>query len=609
MAMKPGSGGKGEDVIIPSVASRAGCTTGRAWYLTLLASLALGAAIPSPVSAQIPGPALNAVARPPPGSPIERLGPRQLPGVSPGGLNLSPIDEGNVPNIPVAVRRAELVGATLFNAELQPELNSVVGPATSLVQLNNVRLDILRYYRSRGYALTSVALSIDRTNGVVRYTVTEGHIAAVKLDGDIGPAGAMVLKFLNRLTEYPAIDTATLERYLLLAQDVPGVSISTVLEPSKDEPGALILVAQVGLKRFSGQVALDNRAYVLTGPIEGLGVLDVNGLTSWGDKTEFSFFHSFPNSQNFGQVSEEWFIGASGLKMKIYFGLGNDLPTGSLAALGYSGFTTIFGGQLSYPVIRSRQQNLNVYGSFDALDSTVDTTSSGVTSRASTDNIRALRIGEDYIISDLLLGNTRPATNQVSTRISQGLEFLGGYHGPSVIPETARLGEQHNFIAIKFELNRTQTLFVPWEGASVAVMGLFTGQWTPNVLPPAEQFYLGGSRFTRGYYSGQVPGDKALAATGELQLNTTIDLSWLGSRADVASQFYAFYDWGEVWSNNRSFEVNTIPLRSTGLGVRMQITNYVEVDLEGVYRDTLRPPPLTSDLSRAAFYWRVVGRF
>jgi hemolysin activation/secretion protein len=608
MAMKPGSGGKGKDLNIPSVASRAGGTTGQAWYFAWLALLTLVATTPGPAVAQVPS--LNSVPLPPPGSPIERVAPRQLPGVSPGGLNLAPVEEGAVPNVAIAVRRVELLGATLFNAELQGELNGLTGPAVSLVQLNNVRLDILRYYRSRGYALTSVALAIDRPNGVVRYTVTEGHIAAVKLDGDIGPAGAMVLKFLNRLTEYPAIDTATLERYLLLAQDVPGVSISTVLEPSRDEPGALTLVAQVGLKRFSGQVAMDNRAYVLTGPIEGLGVLDVNGLTSWGDRTEFSFFHSFPNSQNFGQLSEEWFIGASGLKMKVYFGAGNNLPTGSLAALGYSGFTEIFGAQLSYPVIRSRQQNLNVFASFDALDESVDTNGQGgVPTRASTDNIRVLRFGEDYIVSDLLVGTTRPATNQLSVRLSRGLDILGGFHGTALLPETARQGEKHNFTAIKFETSRTQTLFTPWEGASVAVMGLLTGQWTNDVLPPAEQFYLGGSRFTRGYYSGQVPGDKALAATGELQLNTTIDLSWLGSRADVASQFYAFYDWGEVWTNNRAVEVNTIPLRSTGLGVRMQITNYVEVDLEGVYLATLRPPPLTSDLSRAAFYWRVVGRF
>ena len=78
-----------------------------------------------------------------------------------------------------------------------------------------------------------------------------------------------------------------------------------------------------------------------------------------------------------------------------------------------------------------------------------------------------------------------------------------------------RQGEQTGFSKINFETSRTQTLFHPWDGGSVALMGLLTGQWSDNILPPAEQFYLGGSRFTRGYYAGQVPGDKALAATVE----------------------------------------------------------------------------------------------
>ncbi len=429
----------------------------------------------------------------------------------------------------------------------RPLLDGLVGPATPLTQLDKARQEILRTYRSRGYALTSVSLAIDKGNGVVRYTVVEGHIAAVRLDGDIGAAGSMVLRFLRHLTDYPVINTATLERWLLLAQDVPGVSLSTVLEPSKEDPGALTLIAQVSLKHVTGQVSADNRAFYLTGPIEFLGIADLNSVTGWGDRTEFSIFHSFPNSQNFGQLSSEWFVGTSGLRFKIYGGAGVNTPTGSLGALGYRGWTDIFGVQGSFPVIRSRRQNLNVYSSLDALELTIYTGTPSIQSSA--DEIRVLRVGEDYIISDLILGDTRPATSQFSTRVSRGLDVLGAFHGIAQVPSTARQGEHHNFTAIKFEASRTQTLFEPWEAGSVAVMGLVTGQWTPDILPPAEQFYLGGSRFTRGYYSGQAPGDKALAATVELQLNSTINLAWIGSRADVAGQFYLFYDWGEAWQN------------------------------------------------------------
>jgi hemolysin activation/secretion protein len=556
-----------------------------------------------PASAQTPP--LSGIPAPPQGSPIERMEPRQLPAVSPGGIKLSPIESGEVPNIPLAVRHVEITGASLFNNELLPFLNGLTGPATPLTQLDKTRQDILQYYRSRGYVLTSVSLAIDRDNGIVRYTVTEGHIAAVKLDGDIGAAGSMVLRFLEHLTEYPVIDTATLERYLLLAQDVPGVSLSTVLEPSKDEPGALTLIAQVSLKRISGQASADNRAFFLTGPIEFLGAIDLSGMTAWGDKTELSYYHTFPNSQNFGQISSEWFIGSSGLKMKIYGGAGVNLPTGPLAVLQYNGFTDIFGSQLTYPVIRSRRQNLNVYGSLDALESTIDVGSPSV--QASADEIRVLRMGEDYIVSDLLFGDRRPATSQFSARLSRGLDFFGGYHGIALVPSTARQGERHNFTAIKIETTRTQTLFAPWDGATVALMGLLTGQWTPDILPPAEQFYLGGSQFTRGFYSGQVPGDKALAATAELQLNSTIDLSWLGSRADVASQFYLFYDWGESWQNLKTdFAAR---LSSAGGGVRLQMTNYVEVDLEALDRITIHPPPSTADLNGIGLFWRVVTRF
>jgi hemolysin activation/secretion protein len=225
--------------------------------------------------------------------------------------------------------------------------------------------------------------------------------------------------------------------------------------------------------------------------------------------------------------------------------------------------------------------------------------------------VRVLRIGEDYTRWDNLIGalfsTNLPATNVLQTGVSRGLDFLGGYHGISQPPSTAREDEQHNFTAFRFETSRTQTLFIPWEGASVAFLALATGQWTQSVLPPSEQFYLGGSRFTRGYYVGQVPGDKALAATAELQLNTLINLSWVGLRNEVQSQFYLFYDWGEAWQNT-STQVGA-RLASAGGGVRMQITKNMEVDFEALDRLNVRPPPDTSDTNGIGLYWRLVGRF
>ena len=65
---------------------------------------------------------------------------------------------------------------------------------------------------------------------------------------------------------------------------MPGVTLSTVLEPSTEEPGALTLIAQVSKKLVSGQFSADNRAFDLTGPIEFLALIDLNALTAWGDR-------------------------------------------------------------------------------------------------------------------------------------------------------------------------------------------------------------------------------------------------------------------------------------------------------------------------------------
>jgi hemolysin activation/secretion protein len=550
----------------------------------------------------------------PQGSPIPRVLPSAPPSVAPGTVIPPPTAPGaEVPNRPVRVTSVDVEGVTAYP---QPEIAQLaaglVGPAVPLPQIDAARQAILQRYRADGYVLTTVSANLDN-NGRLRFVVTEGRVASVKLDGDIGPAGTQVLRFLNKLTEQQPIDSVTLERYLLLAQDVPGVSLRAVLEPASDTPGALNLIAQVSRQNISGLATVDNRAFDQTGPVEALGVLDFNSFSEFGEKTEISYYHSFPNSQNFGQASTEMFLGGSGLKGKVYGGYGTTIPTGSLGQQGYNGTTTVFGASLGYPVIRSRQQTLNVNLIFDALDSDISVEPQGTPrTQASYDALRIMRVGADYALSDLLLGADRSAVNTLSLRISEGMKLLVATTNGDV-RTSPRVGEQTGFTKITFEATRTQTLITPWEGATIGLMGLLTGQWSPNILPPAEQFYLGGARFTRGYYAGQVPGDKALAATVELQLNTGFETTVFEKSLDISTQFYLFYDWGETWQNLNT-DHNAM-INSAGGGVRAQVTRYVEVDFEGLARFNRFPNGGNvpgsgiQPLYGGAFYWRVLTRF
>jgi hemolysin activation/secretion protein len=544
----------------------------------------------------------------PQGSPIPRMLPPTPPGVSPEGIELPSTGPAEPTNAtPVPITRVSVDGVTVYpSADLGSLTAGLIGPAVPFSRIDAARQAILRHYRADGYVLSTVSASYDAATGTLRFQVTEGHIASVKLDGDIGPAATQVLRFLNRLTEEPVIKAATLERYLLLAQDVPGVTLHAILQPSTEQPGALNLVAQVSRQMVSGLMATDNRASPLTGPIETLAGISLNSVTEFGEKSEVSIYHTWPNSQTFGQASYEMFVGSSGLKVQIYGGAGASTPTGPLATINYNGVTQIFGAKASYPVIRSRQQTLNTWLALDGIQTTINSTPSGAPALTNSDSLRILRVGADYVLSDLWAGDQHPAEDIVSGRLSKGLDILGASAGTAA----PRVGEQVNLLKFNFQISRTQTLFYPWQGASVALMGLVAGQWSDSILPPSEQFYLGGAQFTRGYYAGQVAGDKALATTVELQLNTPLDLSRLGLATELTSQFYVFYDWGEAWQN----QANDLAPRiaSAGGGVRLQATRYVEVDFEGLARFNQYPNgagPSVSALYGGAFYWRVLTRF
>ncbi len=224
----------------------------------------------------------------PQGSPIPRILPSEPPSTIPGPAVPRLPPSAEAPNQTVRVTNVSIDGVTAFPLqELQRNIEGLTGPDVPLARIEAARQSVLSQYRTEGFVLVTVSAKVDAA-GRLLFVVTEGRIASVKLDGDIGPAGTQVLRFLNRLTEQQPIKSATLERFLLLAQDVPGITLRAVLEPSSDEPGALNLIAKVSRKAVSGLVTFDNRAFYQTGPVEGLGVLDLNSFTEFGEKTEFS---------------------------------------------------------------------------------------------------------------------------------------------------------------------------------------------------------------------------------------------------------------------------------------------------------------------------------
>lgn len=553
---------------------------------------------------------VGAVAQAPPaGSPVPRILPQAAPAVGPAAPPAPLPGAGDLPAIAVPVSAVRIEGATAYSeAELAPLLAGLTGPAVPLARIEEARLAVLRRYRDDGYVLTGVSAEV-AAGGLLRLRVSEGRIAEVRLDGDIGPAATQVLLFLERLVTAGPLDQALLERQLLLAQEVPGVTVRAVLRPIPGgDPGALQLVAQVARAPFSGLVAADNRGFRLVGPEQGVAAFSLNSFTQYGERTDLVLFRAGGNTQNFGQISTEAFLGASGLRGRVFAGRGVARPSDNLRAVGYEGTTTVFGLGLSYPMIRRRQETLTLLAGLEALESEVRIGGAGGGDvRASYDSLRVIRLGAEWARQDLLLGEAMPAVNALVIRLSQGIEGLGASRNGAALP--GRQNQEVDFLKINGEISRNQTLFSPWQGATVSLFGLVAGQWTSSVLPSPEKFFLGGLRINRGYYAGEVSGDRALSTAAELRLDESYQVPVFGQTFDVAAQYYLFYDWGQ------SFEVQQdVPdrvLRSAGVGVRLTVDRQTELQLEGVSRMTRRPQGDQGvyALSSQAVYWRVLTRF
>jgi len=579
----------------------------RAWPA---AAMLAGVANATAAFAQTPA------APPPPARLIERVAPPATPNLAP--RSEPPAEQprrGPGETQEVAIATASVEGNTVLpDTAIRALMAPIENRTVSLARIEETRLALLAAYRRAGYPFVSVAAALaPGPDGRIeaRFAVTEGYVAEVRLDGDIGPAGTQVLRFLEQVRDVRPVSTAALERALLLASDVPGVTVRGVLQPIQGEPGALRLIAQLSRKQVSGYFNLDNRGFRHTGPVQALLVAGLNSFTQFGERTELSLFGAEEGTQYFAQASTEFFVGASGLRLRLYAGAGTTTPSGPLAAIGYEGQTRLVGLVGTYPVIRSRPANLWAVVQFDAFNSDVFTGAAGTPgprSRAGRDRIRTLRAGFDAQALDSLLGFLPPATNQAAIRLHRGLDIFGAT--PNQDPEATRFGSEFDFTKATGEYQRVQPIFAPFDGAMVNLQIHVAGQWSNNILPPAEKFYLGGNRLGRGFYSGQVTGDWGYGYAVELQLDIGYELPVepvLGSNR-ASTQFYVFRDMGWAYQNLDTDADRR--LSSWGGGLRMVIADTVQFDLELARRLTTRPEGLAADPLRATqLFFRTLVRF
>jgi hemolysin activation/secretion protein len=545
-----------------------------------MGALVMTTAIPalaqtSPITIPPAVPAIPPAAAPLAAPPIPRVLPPEQPKVQPPPAQPSPPPappEGG----PIRVDEVHFEGVTVYDqATLQTLAAGAVGTEVQRAKLDEIARALQTKYREDGYILTVVHGSFEGTKEHVIFVVraVEGYIGEVKLQNDIGPAGLLVYKILKHLTEKRPVNNSDLERAILLSNDIPGVTVKAVLRHESAEPGSVELIAEMSRKKFSGFVDYDNRGSPEAGPNEMLVSGSTNSFTSLGEQFQALMFTTFNREQIFGQVNADTFLFSDGLHLHTYFGDGNNQPGGILVNTGYNGDLSIGGGELSYPLVRSRRFNWYINSDLDKYDSNISIGSTGNLTLSSSHLLMG-RLGSAVDVQDALLFDF-PAATSFHIKVSRGL----------VGTSDTRPSNDVRFNKVSGDLTRVQNLWNIGEMGTALKLAI-GGQYSDDILPTSEKFYLGGNQWGRGFWNGEITGDRALATTVEAEENYTYtDLPFLGDDdGKVPAQFYQFWDYGRSYNLAAGDQDTTI--QSLGLGLRTDLKPWFTVDVEGVHRLT-----------------------
>lgn len=434
----------------------------------------------------------------------------------------------------------------------QDLLNAEV-PVAAIFALAN---RITGYYGEQGYPLSRAVVPAQEigADGVITLQVVEGFVDRVAIDDDRARENVILQQHGERLTRERPISSSTLERELLLADDLPGLRVRSVLRRSDDTQGATTVVLDTEEEPpVAFAFTIDNRGTDAIGPFQLEASARFNNLLHPNSQTRLRFANaSLSRELVFGEAEHEAVLNAHGLRLIL--GL-----RGSQARPGTDTFQAIeletkaFTGyaELRYPVIRSRDQNLEAYGRLEARNS--ETTALGAV--LSRDRIRSFRFGLDYDRADEFGG-----LNTASVELSRGITGLGANSNDD--PLNSRADGRVDYFKATIDLSRTQQLGYFNDGlAAWSLFGQFRAQFTGTPLLSSEECTLGGSELGRAFDPSTLAGDRCVAALAELRYQVA-NTGFLDSL-----QLYGYADAGSV----SDVGGGSSRLSSAGLGARFGI--------------------------------------
>ncbi len=453
----------------------------------------------------------------------------------------------------VLVEGASVVGPDFYD----PLAAKLLGRPVTLAEVTALADAIQARYLELGHALTRAYVPAQElADGTIRIRVIEGFVSRVLVEGaSPGLRDRIEARLQPALETKPAL-VPELERGLLLADDLPGVSLSGLLRPG-DQFGAAELLVSVDEDRYGGTIGTSNRNSRFAGPWTAYADLFANGMAGMGEQVGVTLSGT-PKGDEQRAAALRYLqpLTAGGLSLLTTGSYAKGAPGAALKPFAVRTRSWSVGQRAAYPLLRSRLRNAAVELGWTVNRSKVDLLGSPFT----LDRWRTVDARVTW--SDAAF---RKGTLYATVGVVQGLDLLDASDTRKG-DLTSRDNIRPEFTKFTAELERGIAL-----APGLTTLVNVAGQYSARTLVSGEEFTLGGARYGRGYNNGDLSGPRGLAVTWETRY--AVDT---GTALVPSMTLYGFADWARVWG---SIALND-ELASVGGGVRAELPRGVNLGLE-----------------------------
>ena len=465
--------------------------------------------------------------------------------------------------------------------ELAKAVADYLNRPLTFAELQQAAAAVAAAYREAGWIVRAYLPRQDVSGGIVTIQIVEAVFGGMRIEGE--KPGRESFYHVEDIIEYQQrigapLNADALDRALLLASDLPAVTVAGGLEEGA-KPGETALALKFTDKPLvTGDGAIDNTGSRSTGRNRFAGNLYLNSPFSRGDLFTANYIHSQSSDRltsdgsDYIRVAAGVPIGLDGARVGVNGSyMHYNLITPEFAALDANGTSATAGLEASYPLIRSRLKNLFLNANIDhkAFNNySLDT----VTSRYMSDSLTLTLSGNLF---DTLGGG---GANSVSLAFTSGLLNLDGSANKAADAATTRTAGNYN--KIRFSLSRQQAIT-----EDLSASASYSGQLASKNLDSSEKFYIGGSGGIRAYPTNEGGGSDAHMVNFELRQRLPEGFSLVG-----------FFDYGRVLVNHDNHITgaavpNGYDLKGAGLSVIWQSDNGPTLKATWAHRLGANPNP------------------